>query len=131
MPAVFGVALVLSLVRVTATTTHEYFIEKPHLIEATSARLPALTWLSSDSDADWVVRYRSGASAEWQQVTANLIKRVPGDEIRMRRVYEAVLDHLSAGQAIELEVLRNGTEAFKTSSTVPLMASNSSHASGL
>jgi len=131
MPAVFGVALVLSLVRVTATATHEYFVEKPHLIEARGAGLPALTWLSPDSDADWLVRYRSGASAKWRQVTANMIKRVPGDEIRMRRVYEAVLDHLSAGQAVEIEVLRNGTETFKTNSTAPLMATSSSHASGL
>jgi hypothetical protein len=121
MPGVFGLALILSLLRVTATASHEYFVEKPHVVPAPEIGLPAVAWLSPDSDANWLVRYRTAASAKWQQAAANLIRRVPGDEMRTRRLYEAVLEHLAPGQSFELEVLRNGTRTFETSGTTPLV----------
>ena len=131
MPAVFGVALILSLVRVSATASHEYFVEKPHLAAASEAGLAAVTWLSPDSDANWLVRYRTSLSAEWHQVPANLVRRVAGEEMRTRRLYEAVLEHLTPGQSFEFEVLRNGTKAFETAGTTPVVAQGSTRANGL
>lgn len=135
MPTVFGVALVLSLVRVSATATHEYFVEKPHLVSASDAGLAAVAWLSPDSDAEWIVRYRTRASDKWHHTPASLIRRVPGEEMRTRRLYEAVLDHLSAGQPVEIEVLRNGTKTFEASADAPMVAKtvakNLTQASGL
>jgi hypothetical protein len=131
MPTVFGVALILSLVRVTATTTHEYFVEKPHIVAASDAGSPAVTWRSPDSDADWLLRYRSGPSAEWQQATANMVRRVPGEEMRTRRVYEAPLEHLAAGQGFEFEVLRNGTKTFEAGGIIPMAANSLTPAGGL
>ena len=120
MPAVFGLALIFSLARVTATASHEYFVEKPHLVAGGEAGLPAVAWLSPDSDANWLVRYRTAASGKWQQASANLVRRVAGEEMRTRRVYEAVLEHLAPGQAFEFEVLRNGTKTFETNGTTPV-----------
>lgn len=130
MPAVFGLALIFSLARVTATASHEYFVEKPHLAAASEAGLAAVTWLSPDADANWQVRYRSAPSAKWQQATANLVRRVAGEEMRMRRLYEAILDHVAPGQTFEFEVLRNGTKTFETSSTTPVMAQTATRANG-
>lgn len=123
MPTVFGLALIFSLVRVTATASHEYFIEKPHLVAATEAGLAAVTWLSPDSDANWLVRYRTAPSAEWQLAAANLVRRVPGEEMRTRRLYEAVLEHTAPGQSFEFEVLRNGSKTFEASGTSPVAQS--------
>jgi len=131
MPGVFGVALILSLARVTATASHEYFVEKPHVVAARDAGLPAVAWLSPDSDANWLVRYRTGPAAKWQQALANLVRRVPGDELRTRRLYEAVLEHLAPGQSFELEVLRNGTRTFETSGTTPVVAPSVTRTNGL
>ena len=131
MPVVFGLALILSLVRVTATASHEYFVEKPRIVAASEAGQLAVTWLSPDSDANWLVRYRTAASAQWQPAAANLIRQVPGAEMRTRRLYEAVLEHLAPGQWFELEVLRNGTRTFETSGTNPVPAQSATRANGL
>jgi hypothetical protein len=131
MPTVFGLALILSLVRVTATASHEYFIEKPHLVATNEARVAAVTWLSPDSDANWVVRYRATPSSTWQQAPANLVRRVPGEEMRTRRLYEAVLEHMSPGQSCEFEVLRNGTKTFGASGTASAPEASAIRTTGL
>lgn len=131
MPAVFGLALIFSLVRVTATASHEYFVEKPRLVSASEAGLAAVTWLSPDSDANWLVRYRTVPSATWQEATANVVRRVEGEEMHMRRLYEAVIEHAHPGQPLEFEVLRNGTKTFETSGTTPMAALNATRANGL
>lgn len=131
MPTVFGLALILSLVRVTATASHEYFIEKPHLVATHEAGVEAVTWLSPDSDANWVVRYRATASAKWQQAPGNLIRRVPGEEMRTRRLYEAVLENMFPGQSCEFEVLRNGTKTFEASGTVAVAEPGTTRTTGL
>src|SRR5208283_2691601 len=131
MPAVFGLALTFSFVRVTATASHEYFVEKPRIVAGSEAGPPEVTWLSPDSDANWLVRYRSATSTTWQQAAANLIRRVPGEEMRTRRLYEAVLEHLAPGQSFEFEVLRNGTKTFETAGTIPVAAQSVPRAGGL
>jgi hypothetical protein len=131
MPTVFGLALILSLVRVTATASHEYFIEKPHLVATNEGGVEAVTWLSPDSDANWVVRYRSTASSTWQQAPANLVRRVPGEEMRTRRLYEAVLEHVATGQSCEFEVLRNGTKTFAASGTAAVPDPGAARTNGL
>jgi hypothetical protein len=132
MPAVFGLALIFSLVRVTETASHEYFVEKPHLVAASEAGLAAVSWLSPDSDANWLVRYRTPPSTQWQQVAANLVRRVPGDEMRTRRLYEAVLERVARGQSFEFEVLRNGSKAFETTTgTTSVAAQSAARANGL
>ena len=131
MPTVFGLALILSLVRVTATASHEYFIEKPHLVATHDTGAEAVTWLSPDSDANWVVRYRATASSTWQQAPANLVRRVPGEEMRTRRLYEAVLDHIAPGQSCEFEVLRNGTKTFEAGGTAPIPEASATRTTGL
>ena len=119
MPALFGFALILSLVRVTATTSHEYFVERPHLVEAGEAGPTAVKWLSPDDEASWLVRYRTAAAGRWQQVSANLIRRVAGEEMRTRRLYEAVLEHVAPGESCQLEVLRNGIRTFEATVAAP------------
>ena len=131
MPAVFGVALILSLVRVTATASHEYFVEKPHLVAAGVAGSAAVTWLSPDSEANWLVRYRTAPSGRWQQAPANLVRRVAGEEMRTRRLYQAALEHVAPGQSFEFEVLRNGTKTYETSGTTPVMAQSVTRPNGL
>lgn len=131
MPTVFGLALILSLVRVTATASHEYFVEKPHLVAASEAGLLAVAWLSPDADANWLVRYRTTPSAKWQQAPANLVRRVAGEEMRTRRLYEVLLEHVAPGQSFAFEVLRNGTTAFETSGTAPVLAHSATRANGL
>ncbi len=131
MPAVFGLALIFSLVRVTATASHEYFVEKPHVIAPSDAGPAAVAWLSPDSDANWLVRYRTAASGKWQQEPANLVRRVAGEEMRTRRLYEAVLEHVAAGQSFEFEVIRNGTKTFATTGTIAAPARSVPPANGL
>ncbi len=130
MPTVFGLALIFSLARVTATASHEYFVEKPHLVVAGEAA-QAVTWLSPDTDANWLVRYRTAASGKWQQASANLVRRVAGEEMRTRRLYEAVLEHVPPGQYFELEVLRNGTKTFETTGTNAAVVPSATRANGL
>ena len=130
MPTVFGLALCLSFVRVTATASHEYFVEKPHVVAAGDTGVPAVSWLSPDSGADWQVRYRTTAWAKWRQAAAKLVRRVPGDEMRTRRLYQAVLGHLAPGQVFEFEVLRDGTKTFESSGRTPPMEQSTTRASG-
>ncbi len=131
MPVVFGLALIFSLVRVTATASHEYFTEKPRLVATGETGLTAVAWLSPDSDANWLVRYRTAPSAEWQKAVAKLVRREPGAEMRARRLYEAVLEHVAPGQSLELEVLRNGMKTFETSGTSPVAAQSVTRPNGL
>ncbi len=129
MPAVFAVALLVSLIRVGATTTHEFFVEKPHLNAGEAAASPKLEWLAPDSDADWVVRYRNGATQVWEQSSASVSSRVRDEELRVRRLYKASLRRLAPGDRFEFEVFRNGEKAFAQRGSVP--AAGAPRATGL
>jgi hypothetical protein len=126
MPAVFTVALLVSLIRVGATTTHEFFVEKPHLNAGEGAATPKLEWLAPDADANWVVRYRNGATQAWEQSSASVSSRVRDEELRVRRLYKASLQRLAPGDRFEFEVFRNGEKAFAQSGSVPSVGARQS-----
>jgi hypothetical protein len=113
------VALAVSLIRVGATTTHEFFIEKPHLKAGEASASPKLEWLAPDADANWVVRYRNGATKTWQQASAKVARRAGDEEMRIRRLYNASLHRLAPGEHFEFEVFRNGEKAFAQGLSVP------------
>ncbi len=119
MPAVFAAALVFSLIQVGASTTHEFFVEKPHLKASEPATSPKLEWLAPDTDANWVVRYRNGTTQVWQQSAASVSSRVSDQEMRVRRLYNAGLQQLGPGDHFDVEVFRNGEKAFSQSGAIP------------
>lgn len=119
MPVIFTVAIIFSLIRVGASTTHEFFIEKPHLKSSEPVSSPKLEWLSPDTDANWVVRYRNSAAKAWDEVSADVASKFSDEEMRVRRQYHATLQRLGPGDHFEVEVFRNGEKTFTQSGSVP------------
>jgi hypothetical protein len=117
----FAVALIVSLIRVGATATHEFFIEKPHLKSTDTTTSPKLEWLAPDTDANWVVRYRNSAAQTWEESSASVAGRVSNEEMRVRRLYHASLQRLTPGDHFEVEVLRIGEKAFAESGAIPAL----------